>query len=249
MDNGFMLEGLEAFFDALDVDWRMVYWPEHLNDGVMKDIHIKNIGKSFDYGRFTERYKDVAWKGFDVFGNPIIHEDEVDEDSWRVLNEYHSHPDYKKEYMDYHEIRVLNEKWNPTSTEERIRIISEWVNGCDFILVDLSGCLQAEQERALDTVQGLVKTLKREKTYYFIFDFIPAYEFMGIKRRRAWDDEIGKLKKTTRMYIENPEQIKELEKTMGDKLSLSILLEILQEAHNKKIKAILAKEIRERQKG
>lgn len=215
MDNILMLEGLEDFFDDLDVDWRLLYWPHHLNDCIMENIYVENIGKSFDYGRFSDRYKDF----------------------------------YGKAYMDYQEIRVLNEKWNPTPTEERIRIISEWVDGCDYILIDLSDCVHAEKERAMETVRGLAKTLKKEMTQFFIFDYFSVYEILGVKRRRVWDEMIEELKRTTWLYMENLEQIKVLEKNMINKHSTSEFCRTLQKAHNDRVKTILAEEICKRKNG
>ena len=86
----------------------------------------------------------------------------------------------------------------------------EWVGDCDFVLVDLSDCISNEKDRALETVRGLAKVLKKETTLFFVLDYIPVFEFFGIERRMVWDDEITLLKRTNRMYIVDSEQKKSM---------------------------------------
>lgn len=245
MDRMLPLFGMSKFFDSIGSDWRMLYWPDHLNDTVLKNIHYQNLGKSFDYGQYGQRFKDVAWKKLDCDGNPIIERDDVDVDSWSVLNKTRSCPDYNRDYMDFHEIRVLNDTWHPISIKKEMEIISEWIKECDYIYVDLSDCfIHEEKDKILEIINGLQNQLCHEKTLFYIFDYASAYEFLGCNIRAKWNTEIEELKKENNFFVYDSKKILKKTNKSTDKISLQELMNRLRSLHNEMVKTIIAEKIK-----
>lgn len=56
--NALHIMGLGGFFEACGVDWRLLYCPFSLNDAMIKNIHLENIGKTFDPGWHFEQCMD-----------------------------------------------------------------------------------------------------------------------------------------------------------------------------------------------
>lgn len=46
LDSLFGIDGLGDFFDAIDCEWRYLYWPAHLSVPGMEDVFVKKTGIS-----------------------------------------------------------------------------------------------------------------------------------------------------------------------------------------------------------
>ena len=231
---------LSSFFDSKDVDWRFLYWPEHISAHV-DAIQCENLGKSFRYNRFSPRYKDIAWNKYDVDGDPITTRDQVDEDSWN----FYSHKNEKIEYMDYHEIRIINEPWGPCSVDKRIGFIKEWVNGCDFILLDITDCMNIAPERILDAINSLLHEFKDCNMKVLLLDYVPLClsKFRNGEMRNQWTHYIEETNESGRLVYISPKEIGACAKERGRDLKFPDVLSFLSDYYNERLMEIFSQEI------
>ena len=200
--------GLSKFFNEQNVDWRFAYWPNHISDD-LRGIHLRNLGKSLWYNKYSSRYKDVAWNEYNKEGDPIISEVQVDKDSWH----FYSHMGETLEYIDYHEIRTINEPWVPCPVNKRVSFITEWVHDCDFILLDITDCMNKPPERIVEAINGLLSKLKECNMKVFIFDYEQSYEFLGMNNRRLWQNYLIEIEeKCPFVYVSPLDIISQAEK-------------------------------------
>ncbi len=233
--------GLSDFFNSMNTDWRYVYWPYHVTEN-LRHIHFLNFRKTVCYNTDSPRYKDVAWEEFNTEGWPVIRQGQVDEDS-RL---FFSHLGECREYIDYHEIRTINEPWGHSSAKERVQYIMEWVQDCDFILIDISDCAQCLPEKILEALNGIKKELSDKNMKIFLMNYLPILG-PALKYSDLWINYFDEIMHESNVEYVSSENIQTYAKNHGFDVfkskNLGELLHIFQDYHHEKTLELFSKEI------
>lgn len=232
--------GLWKFFDEMNVDWRFVYWPKHIASG-LEIIQELNLGKSFCYDKRSNRYNDIVCANYDNKGDPIISHGQEDEDAWY----YHSHFGKIQKYFDYQEIRAFNEPWAPCSVKERIQYILDWVNGCDFILLDITDCADKTPGDVMNVVDGLRKEVmsKGIKMKILFIDYPLWLQNLHKDEHKCWTDYIENIKNECNVeFIDKEILINYMDQRKVD-YKKTLGLEIMRDFYHEKTQEIFSNEI------
>lgn len=251
----FSPRGWGDFFESLDVDWRLVLYPFTLFGSEVARIHRENFGKSLCYGRYSERYKDVAWEKFGLWGHPVINPQEVDEDSWNESRDKHYRSGWSRDCIDFHEIRILHEEIGKysklskvekaTSVAKNVQLIEEWVGGCDQLFIDITDSVSPEPDRAWEAINNVLEVLKNLRKTIFFYDYIPVSKFsrsVDRDNRNNWNAKIIELSSRYQIYIEDLGNIERIAGTT-EKEGVAQYIGRMNNAYNETLKECILSEI------
>jgi hypothetical protein len=237
-----IVHGLSEFFNSKNVDWRFVYWPTHLS--IPESACLYNLQKTFSYRKSSSRFKDVAWSGYNIDGTPIIAQGQVDDDSW----DYYSESGIR-EYIDYHEIRTIN-KWAPCPVDKRIDQIMEWVEDCDFILLDITEYMMVPPEEKIEVAKGLLMELVNYNLKIILFDYPPIYPFFKTRYHDEWASFIDGIRNKPHVVYVAPEEIESYVQKRDNEIKkkknpLPDILHYLSDYYHEVVEELLSGEIAE----
>ena len=234
LDGSLHIKGLEEFFEKQGSEWKFVCWPAHLTDAGLRNI-LSDNKKEYRTPEAIKCDDGVKERG----DTPSFLKNRHEESSERIRVK----PDWSLDHWDYGEIRILcdddTEELDGTtiSTEERVKLIKEWVDDCDQIVIDITGCMEYAPERSWDVITGLAKALGKDKKSFFMYDYLNACKFMSNTERAKWDGKLEELKVLGGLEIISAETIKKKLDEIGA-ASLAETLKGLEEQYNQGLKGV-----------
>ena len=184
--------GLGDFFKARNDDWKLLYCPFSLNDAMIGNIYLNNIRDAFDN---TNQDEEFSMKTRDEYAKDdyilqYIRRTFI-QDRWDEALTNAVKPILFGRYLDFHEIRIINESRRdpPLTVDQRVKLICDWVGDCDFILLDITGCLRFDVEKSWTTIEDTIQAPNIDRLLCFAFDWRPK-----ANAQRQWDEKLKMLK-------------------------------------------------------
>ena len=201
--------GLESFFRKLNVEWRFVKWPVHLEDAsinaIQRDnLELDDVAKDQHY-----HFRVDSWEEYERIESSLKKEipDNLRNKKYIVSRQ----SDLARRFLDYRNIRVLKEFCkgpSPTSAWEKVRLIERWKDGCDFAVIDITEAVMRSDVRSWETIKLLTECLDKDKTIFYLCDFARSKAFpieLLRKFREKWEENLKVLKSTCKVVEMNPE--------------------------------------------
>ena len=235
LDRSLHIKGLEEFFEKQGSEWKFVCWPAHLTDAGLRNI-LSDNKKEYRAPEVIKHDEGVKECG----DMPSFLQKRRVENSGTIPVK----PDWSLDHWDYGEIRILcddeTEELDGTtiSTEERVKLIKEWVDDCDRVIIDITGCMEHLLDRSWDIIIGLAKALGKGKASFFMYDYMNACKFMNNTECAKWDGKVEELKAYGSIESVEAETIKKKLDEIG-RASMSETLKGLEEQYNQGLKGAI----------
>ena len=227
LDGILHINGLEDYFGKRDSEWKYVCWPSHLTDiGLMKILsdNMEEYCKTREQEGSCETHKESGDGKVPSFLQN------------RTVTNYKSariKVDGSLDHWDFGKIRILcdDECRATISVEERVTLIKEWMSDCDYVVVDITGCMAHTPERSWAVIMGIAEAFGEDKARFFMYDYLNGCYFMNNRESAKWDEKLEALKKLCSMEIIPAEIIKKKLEDIG-RTSMTETLKGLEKQYN-----------------
>jgi hypothetical protein len=205
LDGSLHIKGLGEFFEKQGSEWKFVCWPAHLTDAGLRNI-LSDNKKEYRTPEAIKCDDGVKERG----DTPSFLQKRRVETAETIPLK----PDWSLDHWDHGEIRILCDDETgelccaTISTEERIKLIKEWLFDCDRIVIDITGCMEYAPERSWDVIMGLTNALGKDMASFFMYDYLNACKFMNNTERAKWDGKLVELKALSSVEIVEAKTIK-----------------------------------------
>lgn len=200
--------GLERLFNELDADWRFAEWPVHLEDASIKaiqrdNLELDDVAKDQHY-----HFRVDSWEEYERIESSL--KKEIPDSRRNKKYIVSRQGDLTRRFLDYRNIRVLNEFCNspsPTSIWEKVRLIERWIDGCDFAVIDITEAVMRSDDKSWETMKLLAECLDKDNTIFYLCEIARSEAFpieLLRKLREKWEENLKVLRSTCKVVEMDP---------------------------------------------